>query len=133
MDVTLELADEIYTEDIVNEYIKKAVPIIELIKTSIKEKQFMAKQQLILKDKRPLLERIREYINMLDAQLGVDQALLYGSTARSKRHRNSDVDIIIVSESFAKMPEPRRWVCCNTCGSTKKTSKHLHTHQRNLP
>lgn len=69
----------------------------------------MAKQQLILKDKRPLLERIREYVNMLDAQLGVDQALLYGSTARGKRHRNSDVDIIIVSESFAKMPEPKRW------------------------
>lgn len=40
MDVTLELADEIYTEDIVSEYIKKAVPIIELIKRSIKEKQF---------------------------------------------------------------------------------------------
>lgn len=39
MDVTLELADEIYTKDIVSEYIKKAVPIIELIKRSIKEKQ----------------------------------------------------------------------------------------------
>ena len=39
MDVTLELADEIYTEDIVSEYIKKAVPIIDLIKRCIKEKQ----------------------------------------------------------------------------------------------
>ena len=38
MDVTLELADEIYTEDIVSEYIKKAVPIIELIKRGIEGK-----------------------------------------------------------------------------------------------
>lgn len=38
MDVTLELADEIYTEDIVSEYIKKAIPIIELVKRSIEEK-----------------------------------------------------------------------------------------------
>ena len=38
MDVTLELADEIYTEDIVSEYIKKAVPIIELIKKNIEER-----------------------------------------------------------------------------------------------
>jgi len=39
MDITLELADEIYTKDIVSEYIKKAVPIIDLIKRCIKEKQ----------------------------------------------------------------------------------------------
>jgi len=38
MDVTLELADEIYTKDIVSEYIKKAVPIIELIKRGIEGK-----------------------------------------------------------------------------------------------
>lgn len=35
MDVTLELADEVYTEDIVSEYIKEALPIIDLIKKSI--------------------------------------------------------------------------------------------------
>lgn len=39
MDVTLELADEIYTEEIVNEYIQKAVPIIESVKRCIEAKQ----------------------------------------------------------------------------------------------
>jgi HEPN domain-containing protein len=39
MDVTLELADEIYTEDITSEYLKKAVPIIEMIKRRIEEKR----------------------------------------------------------------------------------------------
>jgi hypothetical protein len=39
MDVTLELADEIYTQEIVDEYIQKAVPIIDLIKKCIVEKQ----------------------------------------------------------------------------------------------
>ena len=69
----------------------------------------MAKQELIVKDQRPLIDRIREYVNILDAELGVDQAFLYGSTAKGTRHRDSDVDLIIVSESFAKMPEPKRW------------------------
>jgi len=73
------------------------------------EARLMTKQQLILKDKRPLMQRIQEYVNTIDADLGVDQALLYGSTAKSKRHKNSDVDIIIISEAFAKMPEPKRW------------------------
>lgn len=69
----------------------------------------MAKQQLILKDKRPLIERVREYVKALDAEMDVNQVFLYGSTAKGKRHRNSDVDIIIISESFAGMPEPKRW------------------------
>jgi predicted nucleotidyltransferase len=69
----------------------------------------MAKQELILKDRRPLLERIQEYVNQLDAEICVDQAFLYGSTAKGTRHRNSDVDLIVVSRSFAKMPEPKRW------------------------
>lgn len=69
----------------------------------------MAKQELIVKDRRPLMDRIREYVNRLDTEIGVDQAFLYGSTARGKRHRDSDVDLIIVSESFAKMPEPKSW------------------------
>lgn len=38
MDATFELADEVYTGDLVNEYIKKAVPIIELMKRRIAEK-----------------------------------------------------------------------------------------------
>lgn len=37
MDVTLEFADEIYTEEVVDDYIKKAVPIIELIEMRVKE------------------------------------------------------------------------------------------------
>lgn len=69
----------------------------------------MAKQVLIVKDKRPLMDRIIEYINHLDVAIGVEQAFLYGSTAKGKRHKDSDIDLIIVSESFAKMPEPKRW------------------------
>lgn len=69
----------------------------------------MSKQELIVKDRRPLLDRIQEYVNRLDAEIGVDRAFLYGSTAKGKRHRDSDVDLIIVSKSFAGTPEPKRW------------------------
>jgi len=69
----------------------------------------MAKQELIIKDKRPLMERIREYISKIDNEIGVNQAFLYGSTAKGKRHRDSDVDLVIISEFFTGMAEPKRW------------------------
>lgn len=62
-------------------------------------------QALIIRSKQPLQERIRDFVGRLDAEVGVDKAFLFGSTATGKRHRNSDVDLIIVSSSFEDMPE----------------------------
>ena len=66
-------------------------------------------QALIVHSKQPLMERICDSVAKLDAEIGVDHALLFGSTAKGKRHRNSDVGIIIVSSTFEGMPEPKRW------------------------
>lgn len=69
----------------------------------------MAKQELIVKDSRPLTDRIRDYVNRVDNEIGADQVFLYGSTAKGKRHRNSDVDLIVISNYFTGVPEPKRW------------------------
>jgi len=50
------------------------------------------------------MQRIRLYLDKVDAQIGVDKALLFGSTAKRKRHTASDIDLIIVSEKFKKIP-----------------------------
>ena len=54
------------------------------------------------------MERLRNFVERLDAEIGVEKVLLFGSTAKGERHRNSDVDLIIVSSTFENMPEPKR-------------------------
>ena len=63
---------------------------------------------LIIDSDLPLMERLQDFVKRLDAEIGIEKALLFGSTAKGTRHENSDVDIIIVSRAFEKMPEPKR-------------------------
>lgn len=63
---------------------------------------------IIIHDDLPILKRIRKYVAKVDAELGVDKALLFGSTANRKRRKESDIDLIIVSKSFAGIPVPKR-------------------------
>jgi len=61
-----------------------------------------------MKKHRPLVERICDYVSQVDAELGVERAFIYGSTAKGNRLKESDVDLIIVSKAFKRMPQPRR-------------------------
>jgi predicted nucleotidyltransferase len=63
---------------------------------------------LIVESKRPLMDRLTDFIEKLDAEIGVDQVLLFGSTAKGERHESSDVDLIVVSEAFEGMPQLKR-------------------------
>jgi predicted nucleotidyltransferase len=55
---------------------------------------------LIINSKKQLTQRIFEFICNVDKKFVVEKALLFGSTAKAKRKPESDVDLIIVSESF---------------------------------
>jgi predicted nucleotidyltransferase len=68
----------------------------------------MVTRALIMDDKRPLLERVREFLCKADAKMPVDKVLLFGSTAKGKRRPESDVDLIIVSKSFNGEHELKR-------------------------
>ena len=65
-------------------------------------------ETLIIKSKQPLMKRLFDFVKRLDAEIGVEQAFLFGSTAKKRRRTNSDVDIIIVSKGFEGMPEQKR-------------------------
>ena len=65
-------------------------------------------QTLIIESKQPLMKRLFDFVRRLDAEIGVEQAFLFGSTAKKRRRKNSDVDIIIVSRGFEDMPENKR-------------------------
>ena len=55
---------------------------------------------LLLDDSRPLMDKLAEFLSALDAKIGLEKVLLFGSTAKQKRRKNSDIDLIVVSESF---------------------------------
>jgi predicted nucleotidyltransferase len=68
----------------------------------------MTSEALILNDNRPLMTRIKEFIKKIEEKIDVERVLLFGSTARGKRNKESDVDLIIVSKNFDGIPELER-------------------------
>lgn len=59
-------------------------------------------------DSGSLIDRICDYISIVDAELGVEKAFIFGSTAKGNRLDESDVDLIVVSKTFTRMSLPRR-------------------------
>ena len=55
-----------------------------------------------------LIDLICDYISRVDAEYGVEKAYIFGSTAKGKRLKESDVDLIIVSKAFRGMSLPKR-------------------------
>ena len=45
----------------------------------------------------------KSYVKKLESKLPVKKALLFGSAARGKMNKNSDIDIIVISDNFKKM------------------------------
>ncbi len=60
----------------------------------------MTTKALIINDKKPLRRRILKFIQAANERFTVEKAFLFGSTAKAKRHAESDVDLIIVSKNF---------------------------------
>jgi len=50
---------------------------------------------------------VRKYLKSLP--LKVDRAILFGSTARGDRLKDSDVDLIVISDDFREMDLPHRF------------------------
>jgi len=61
-----------------------------------------------MNDDKALLKRLGDFLGRVDAVIGVDRAFLFGSTAKGNRLVESDVDLIVVSKSFAGVPVPER-------------------------
>ncbi|MFH2070888.1 MAG: nucleotidyltransferase domain-containing protein [Elusimicrobiota bacterium] len=48
-------------------------------------------------------EIVYQYIQLLENKIRIDKVILFGSSANGKIGRNSDLDIIILSDDFKKM------------------------------
>jgi predicted nucleotidyltransferase len=64
----------------------------------------MTTKALIINDKKSLQQRIFEFIQAANDRFTIEKTFLFGSTAKAKRHSESDVDLIIVSKNFKNLP-----------------------------
>lgn len=48
---------------------------------------------------------VKDYIKVLKKDIPVKRVILYGSYAKGKAKKDSDVDIVIISEKFGKNPQ----------------------------
>lgn len=49
-------------------------------------------------------EAVRNYIEAIKKDIPVDKVIIYGSYAKGKAKKTSDIDIAIISEKFGKNP-----------------------------
>jgi predicted nucleotidyltransferase len=45
---------------------------------------------------------IKNYIKILKSQIKIEKVILFGSYAYGKQHRDSDIDLIVLSPDFKK-------------------------------
>ncbi|MGD0622178.1 MAG: nucleotidyltransferase domain-containing protein [Thermacetogeniaceae bacterium] len=64
----------------------------------------------MLRERATVEEIIKTYAQAINDQgIKVEKVLLFGSYARGDARSESDIDLIIVSPDFQRMPAPKRW------------------------
>ena len=63
---------------------------------------------LVLDDNRSIMVKLEEFLRVIDAKIGLDKVLIFGSTAKQRRRKGSDIDLIIVSKSFHGLTSLKR-------------------------
>jgi predicted nucleotidyltransferase len=63
----------------------------------------MAKKLSRSKIKKEVISIVKDYLRNLEGKINVKKVILFGSAARGKMHRDSDIDLIIISPDFKKM------------------------------
>jgi predicted nucleotidyltransferase len=53
---------------------------------------------------------VKDYLQNLKEEINVEKVILFGSAARGEMHRDSDIDLIIISPDFKKMGYMRRLI-----------------------
>jgi predicted nucleotidyltransferase len=59
-------------------------------------------------DRKKIEEIIKIYLSQLSQKIRIEKAILFGSALRGKIDPNSDIDLLILSPSFAKMATDER-------------------------
>ena len=59
-------------------------------------------------DKKAIQKTIKIFAQRAKRELQADKVVLFGSHARGQANLYSDIDLIVISEMFSKVPEEKR-------------------------
>lgn len=59
-------------------------------------------------DDRKVRKPLEDFIKALPKSLDLEKAIVFGSYAGNRANKDSDIDVILVSESFKRMSEDKR-------------------------
>jgi predicted nucleotidyltransferase len=83
----------------------------------------MAKKLSRSKIKKKVISIVKDYLRNLEGKINVKKVILFGSAARGKMHRDSDIDLIILSPDFKKMEFMERLILLSRLrGGMKKSA-----------
>ena len=68
---------------------------------------------------------IKNYTKTLESQIKVEKVILFGSYAYGKQHRDSDIDLIVLSPDFKKMAFMKRLVWLSKMRGKKFTTRPM--------
>lgn len=60
-------------------------------------------------DRKQIETVVKTYLAELSKKIKVERAILFGSAAAGKLNRDSDIDLLVLSPSFAKMKTNKRF------------------------
>lgn len=63
----------------------------------------MVKKFNKIKANKRAIDVAKDYLRNFEGQVNVNRAILFGSAARGEMHRDSDVDLIVISPDFRNM------------------------------
>ena len=74
-------------------------------------------------EKKYLMQGLKKFLQSLSKDINVEKIILFGSRAKKDFDKQSDVDLIIVSEDFEEMNFFERALVKKISGSNKNVSK----------
>lgn len=72
-------------------------------------------------DRKQIEKVINIYLSDLSKKIKIEKAILFGSAARGKISQNSDIDLLILSSSFANLPDDQRFDLLYTARKNEAT------------
>ena len=79
---------------------------------------FGTKKQM---DRKQIEKVIRIYLCDLAKKIKIEKAILFGSAARGKIRKDSDIDLLVLSSSFANLPDDQRFDLLYTARNNEAT------------
>lgn len=72
-------------------------------------------------DRKKIEKVIKSYLKDLSKKIKIERTILFGSAISGKFNKNSDIDLLVLSSSFAKMDINDRFDLLNSARQNKET------------